>query len=162
MKKRAQQEIAGFVIIVVLVVVAAFIFMVLSFGNKKAKNDSAEVSGLLNALLEQTTACVVNEPVPLNVGELIKEAYAGSLECKGIGYSTRDYLNKTLHELMGNVMRIENRFKAWQIDIYPEGEEGYPIGRFYQGYCGDGQMVSFDRVVRSFRVELKICLNSYD
>lgn len=159
MKKRGQQEIAGFVVIVVLVVIAALIFMVLSLGNREVKNDSVEVGGLLSALLEQTSECIVQEPLPLNVGELVKETYGGVSDCKNLKVTTRSYLNETIYNSMENVMKIETRFKAWQIDIYLEED---PIGRFYNGNCENAQMIGADRIVGDFRVELSVCLNSYD
>jgi hypothetical protein len=161
MEKRGQQEIAGFVIIVVLVVVAALIFMVLSFANKDVKNDSIEVSGLLSALLEQTTECIVSEPIPLNIGELISQAYAGARYCKDIDITTQDYLNKSLYDTLENVRKIDNRFGAWQIDIYSEGERDLPIARYFEGHCGSGEAGGAEEDIQGFSVELKICLNSY-
>ncbi len=162
MERRGQQEIAGFVIIVVIVVVAALIFMVISARNKESGNDSLEVSSLLGAILKQTTDCVVQEPLPLSVEELIHEAYGSSLMCKN-GVSTRDYLNSVINETMENVLRLETRFEAYQIDIFAiDGESEIQLGRFYKGNCGDKAVVGAERTIRDVRVWLRVCLNSYD
>lgn len=156
--KRGQQEIVGFVVIVVLVVIAAFIFMVLSFGNKDKGDKSLEIAGLLDALLAQTTDCVVSEPLPLDIGGLIREAYGGSQNCNNPGITTRDALNSTIYQTMDNVMFIEKRFKAWQIDIYAE-EDDVKIAQYYQGSCGEGQMIAAAQSLVDFRVEMSVCLN---
>jgi len=156
MEKRGQQEIAGFVIIVVLVVVVALIFMVISFRNRDSASNSVEVGALLHALLEQTTECVVREPLPLNFGELIRETYGGIPSCRN-GETTRDYLNRTLYETMANVLRMETRFEAWQMDIYSSGEDGLPVAKFWHGSCGDRETIGADRLTGDLRVELKVC-----
>ncbi len=159
MKKGAQQEIAGFVIIVVLVVVAVFIFMIVSLGNRDAKNESLEVGSLLDALLAQTTECVVREPLPTNIGELIQEANGGALNCKNLDVSTKEYLISEINKSMTNVMKIDRRFVAWQIDVLFVGEDESPLQRFYYGNCNNGQTAQDFRDVGDFRVLMTICLD---
>lgn len=161
MKERGQQEIAGFVIIVVLVVIAAFIFMVLSQSNKDYQSDSVEVSNLLNALWDHTSECVVKEPLPLSVGELIEEAYGMNPQCKDMGKSSKDYLNETISSLMDDVLDIEPRFNAYQIVIYDLEET--PLSFYSRGSCGDQEILSADRIISGkLRVLLRICLNVND
>ena len=158
MGKRGQQEIAGFVIIVVLVVAAAFIFMVLSMGNRKDNFDSVEVGNLLGALWDHTTDCVLREPIPASVGDLIQEAYGMNPQCKDIGVSARNYLNTTIYDLMDSVLRIEPRFNVYQIDIFDI--DGNVLNRYYFGNCGDGEVIGADKIIPGkLQVVMRICLD---
>lgn len=161
MNKRGQQEIAGFVIIVVLVVVAVFIFMIISLRNQEESTSSVEVESLLSSLLEQTTDCVVREPIPEDVRGLIKEAYGGvSSNCGNLGKNSRDYLNETVYFLMDNVLKTETRFGSYQFDIYSKENE-LLVYRAKQGSCGDKTILGSDELISSsagtLQVVLQIC-----
>jgi hypothetical protein len=161
MGKRAQQEMAGFVIIIVLVVVAIFIFLVISFRDKEVKESSMLVESLSSSLIKHTTECVVQEPVPLDIGGLIVEAYVGVPRCLNIDKSTREYLNETIYDLMDKVLRSESRFNAYQIDILDK--DGGGIGRYSKGQCSSGTPVKGEQIdLGKVKVQMIVCLNVDD
>ena len=161
MGKRGQQEIAGFVIIVVLVVIAALIFLVISLGNNDRKYSSVEAGNVLEALWEHTTECVLDKPLPSNVGDLIENAYTVPSMCENLGISSRDYLDNEVERLMEAVLRMETRFDVYQIDVYDI--DGNSLGIYYEGTCGDKEMVGADRIIPGkLQVLLRVCLNSDD
>jgi hypothetical protein len=161
--KKAQQEIAGFVLIVVLVVVASFIFLVFSLRNRDVRTDSVEVSTLLNALLMQTTDCVVNQPLPENIRGLIRESYSGK-SCAHTGGPARTYLKDQLKELMDDVMKIENRFEGYRITIGQRDSDGTIIGETAiiiseESNCAGKQVVGASQnIPEELSIELLVCL----
>jgi hypothetical protein len=54
---KAQQEIVGFVLIVVLVMIGLMIFLVISLRTSPESGESLEVSNMLNAIMKSTTKC---------------------------------------------------------------------------------------------------------
>jgi hypothetical protein len=86
MKKRGQEEMVGFVLIIVLVAVVFLVFMgiFLRRGVGGEDNESQEVYQFLDSMMEYTTGCAVSfEPAYLDFGELIRECGKGSLCLNG-------------------------------------------------------------------------------
>jgi hypothetical protein len=135
MEKRGQQEIAGFVIIVVLVVVAAFIFLVISMGNKKPYSDSVEVQSILSSLVDHTTECVIGK-LPLDMGDLAENAYGLNPRCDNLGKSSREYFDERIVELMERIMQVDTRFDGYFIEIYQGNVDGTLLNRFGEGCLG--------------------------
>jgi hypothetical protein len=77
LEKKSQQEIAGFVIIVVLVSVIGLVLFSLTIGRGETKiNNNAEISHLLDASMYYTTDCAINfMPQYENMEELIKSCF---------------------------------------------------------------------------------------
>ena len=75
--KRSQHEIAGFVLIVVLVTIIGLVFLILfANNNSSGKRDSIEISNLLEASMYYTTDCAINYiPNYENLQDLIKTCY---------------------------------------------------------------------------------------
>jgi len=74
-RKKAQQEIVGFVLIVLIVTIIGIVLLVMSIGrgDKKVQN-SVEISNLLEAGMYYTSDCATNyAPYYLEVQELIKQ-----------------------------------------------------------------------------------------
>jgi hypothetical protein len=75
--KRSQHEIVGFVLIVLLVSVVGVIFLAITLGSPEPeRQNSVEVSHLLEASMYHTTNCAVNFiPQYRSMQDLIKECY---------------------------------------------------------------------------------------
>lgn len=158
MGKKGQQEIAGFVIIVVMVVVGLLIFLVMSAKNKEVKDTSELVTSLLISMLKHTTECVIREPNPANIGELMEKAYTESPSCLNTKQDSRAYLVETLEELMEGVLAGESRINAYQMEIKDKEEE--PIVRISKGSC-KGRMAKGESVgLGDLKVEMIACLNA--
>jgi len=70
--KRAQQEMVGFVLIVILVTIIGLILLTV-FINKKETRTTAEVSNLLQAVMYYTSDCYSQNNEPKEVEDLINE-----------------------------------------------------------------------------------------
>jgi len=75
--KRSQQEILGFVLIVVLVTIIGLVFLSFSIGKDRPKKQtSAEISNLLEAVMYYTTDCAINYvPQYREIQDLMKDCY---------------------------------------------------------------------------------------
>ena len=83
-QKRAQEEIVGFVAIVLLVVIALVIFLGISLYKNKTSSttESTDLYDFLSSITEYTTDCAITyEPAYLKLGELIQECSSGSSIC---------------------------------------------------------------------------------
>jgi hypothetical protein len=84
--KKAQEEITGFVLVVVIVsilFVIVFGIFVRSRGNIEYTNDK-EISSFLNAVMQETSDCTNNDNY-LRVSELLKECNDNkNFECSGV------------------------------------------------------------------------------
>lgn len=79
MRKKAQEEIVGFIVIILLVAVIFLVFLGITLRKTPSGTaDSLEVSQFLESALELTTNCTLNSYSYLSVRELVVECYKGS------------------------------------------------------------------------------------
>jgi len=130
---KAQHEIVGFVLIVLVVSVIGVIFLSITLGNPNVeKGQSIEISNLLEASMYHTTSCAVNYvPQYRNVQDLIKECYkdqTGNLRvCLG-GGDVCDQLERDLKKIYddGLVVGDDSPNKAYKVDIYFTSDDELP------------------------------------
>ncbi|MEM4605930.1 MAG: hypothetical protein QW103_02765, partial [Candidatus Pacearchaeota archaeon] len=135
MEKRGQQEIAGFVIIVLLVMVAVFIFVIMYFANKKEELKDIELQVLLNSMLKVTTDCYLEEKTPSNLEEVIEDAYSSiPKSCKNKEKSSRDFLEEYIPSAMKKIIDLETKFDFYILEIVNKND-GTVIKRFSNGNC---------------------------
>jgi hypothetical protein len=108
--KKGQEEMVGFVLIVVLVMVAAMIFLVISV--RKGGDDmkeSLQVENMLNTVLKYTTDCaIVFEPQYDSIEDLIKSCQEGE-GCANLGDRRAcDYLNESLKTITDDLIKSES------------------------------------------------------
>jgi len=123
--KRSQHEIAGFVLIVLIVTVIGVVFLSLTYGRPEVgKETSAEVSNLLTSAMQHTTDCAINYiPQYRNVQDLVKECYkdkSGEARKCLDGRDVCQELEKNLKNLLdkGLVIGEGSVNKAYKVDIY--------------------------------------------
>lgn len=128
--KRAQHEIIGFVIIVVIVIVAGLFFLSFSLRrNKTSMQSSAEISNLIEVSMHYTTECAIDYiPKYENLQDLIKSCYNQEI-CLDEQNSC-SVLNKTLERILNQSLKIglDSKNKAYKVNIfykYPE-EQNIP------------------------------------
>ena len=93
--KRGQEEIAGFVLIVVLLGVVLVIFLgILIRQDNSNFSDSGEILEFLESSFQYTSECSLNYPVYASVGELV-EGCLDKRQC-GDGVESCDELEKDL------------------------------------------------------------------
>jgi len=116
MKRKGQEEMMGFVIIVVLVVIIGLVFLGFSL-HKKTKSiepQQMQIEDLLQSMLIYTTDCQIDNEM-LNVRELIRECnqypsktcFDNTLVCSKLEKTFGQILNNTLGQSVG---AIENAF----------------------------------------------------
>jgi len=128
--KKAQHEIIGFVIIVVIVIVAGLFFLSFSLRrNKTSIQSSAEISNLIEASMYYTTECAIDYlPKYDNFQDLIKSCYNQEI-CLD-GQDSCVILNRTLERILDQSLNIgpDSKNKAYITNIfykYPE-EQNIP------------------------------------
>ncbi|MGV8142878.1 MAG: hypothetical protein ACP5NS_04595 [Candidatus Pacearchaeota archaeon] len=104
MNKRAQEEIVGFVLIVVLVVIVAVIFLGIRLRNPEVvQKDSEIVYQFIESAMEQTTSCKKTQTGNfIAVDDLMRECHAsnsicvtGEPSCEVLDNTIRNMLNAT-------------------------------------------------------------------
>lgn len=122
---KAQHELVGFVLIVLIVSVIGVVFLSITLGNKEiTRETSTEISHLLEASMYYTSDCAINYiPQYRSIQDLIKECYKdksgdsrkcldGGDVCGSLKDNLKDILNK------GLVISEESVNKAYKLDVY--------------------------------------------
>jgi len=105
--KKAQEEIVGFVLIVVIVSIIFMVFLGIFLRQQPSElqQESREVYQFLESSMEYTTICAVSyEPDFSKLGELIRECYSGSV-CTS-GKKACIVLNQTLTEILDSSWKV--------------------------------------------------------
>jgi|TARA_B100002003_G_C13892819_1_gene435305 hypothetical protein len=160
--KKGQQEMVGFVLIVVLVVVALMVFLILSFKSTPEKSDSLEVENLISSIMKMTTECaIVFEPDYDDYEDLFKSCY-NNKDCKNLGIGSCEYLNSSLKDLMDNLMEGENVISYYEMDFSIRDDIGLEgILRVDGGNCTGKIASSSQKSIKSrtdnLIIRLKLC-----
>ena len=120
--KRSQNEIVGFVMIVVIVVLIGLFLLAFYLRQEPARTESKNVQNFLIASLFYTTSCRVDIE-PLDIKELAKRCY----EKKPCGEKDScQLLNETLSEILEQTWRINSNrpVNAYNLSIYYREREG--------------------------------------
>ncbi|MEK6933676.1 MAG: hypothetical protein AABW75_02250 [Nanoarchaeota archaeon] len=119
LERKAQEEIVGFVAIVLVVSFIFLIFLGISLrSGNELKKESKDVSMFLESAMEYTTECADGyEPNYLRLREAIKECYGGK-KCANEGKDSCETANETLKKLID---------LSWQI-----GEEAAIKGYIFE------------------------------
>lgn len=161
--KKGQQEIVGFVLIVVLVVVGLMVFLIISGRDSGKDVKSVEVDNMLNALMRHTTDCaIVYEPDYDDFEDLFKSCHRGK-KCSNLGEDACDYLNESLLAVLDGMFATEATIEAYQLDFFVkdgEGQSGYL--RILEGNC-TGSVISAQRSIVSHSdsliIRMKVCID---
>ncbi len=114
--RKGQEEIVGFILIVVLVAVAFVIFLGVKLRNPvPVQKESAIVYQFLESAMEQTTDCMLKENGKnLQVKELIKDCNSVNSACIS-GKNSCDITQETIKQMLNS---------SWNVNT----------GSFYNGY----------------------------
>ena len=160
-RKKGQQEIVGFVLIVVLVVVGLMVFLVMSLRDAPEARDSLEVDNMLDALMKHTTDCaIVYVPAYDDFEALFKSCYQSD-RCKNLEKSACEYLNESLRSVTHAMMDSEATVSYYQVDFLVKddvGEEGRL--RISDGNCTGSVSAAQRSVVsgsESLVIRMKTC-----
>ena len=129
-KKKGQEEIVGFVVIVVLVAVIFLVILGLYIRQKApvTQKESKDVEQFLGSVMEYTSDCSTGEPPRyFSLGQLVRECYDHT-GCDGIDDDSCGVLNRTLQEVID---------ANWKIG--PENpSKGYIFNSTYHPSSGSG------------------------
>jgi len=126
-KTKGQQEILGFVLIVVLVVIALLVFLVLSLRQPAETNDqSRAASDMLNAMMGYTTDCaLVFEPQYDTLEDLFKHCFEDeNNRCSNKEVSVCSYLNETLFTVLLGLMKSEATIQSLRVSFLQRDDAG--------------------------------------
>ena len=145
MPRRAQEEMVGFVLIMVIVAILLVIFIGFSLRtSQKSEVESYEVESFIRSTLQYTTDCKDNLGY-LTVTKLI-EGCISSEKC----LDDRDMclvLTRDINELVGVSWRIQNRpIVGYEFNILSENEEIIPA--IVQGNSTNNYKAGFETFSR--------------
>jgi len=105
--KKAQEEMFGFVLIMVFVAVIFLVFLGIFLRTRTGAEEkkSIDVYHFLEGMMKVTTNCEKSPGNYLNIGELISECYSGAQQCID-GKRTCDELNESLKAVINSVWKV--------------------------------------------------------
>ncbi|MDP2946567.1 MAG: hypothetical protein Q8N88_00490 [Nanoarchaeota archaeon] len=154
--KIGQQEMIGFVLKGVVVVVGLLVFLVVSL-NVPTEKKSAEVENILNAIMKTTTKCAIpSVPYFDNYEDLFLDCRESS-NCENLNERACYYLNESLSKLLKDVFKSEATVTGYELNFATKEEE--KILRI--GGCASKVSSSAQKNIESnfenLIVRLKIC-----
>lgn len=162
MEKRGQQEIVGFVLIVVLVVIGLMVFLVIALRGGGKDLESVRVSNMLDVIMKSSSDCaIVYEPDYDDFEDLFKSCFKGK-RCSNLGVDACDYLNKSLNDVVESMISSEAGVSGWGIDFL-ESNDGGEVGIWRMGRWNNcsGRVSGAQRVIVSgggnLVIRMKIC-----
>ena len=151
--KSAQQEIVGFVLIVVLVMVALMVFLIISVRDSGDDDVSVGVSNMLDIVMKATSDCaIVYEPDYDDFEDLFKSCYKED-SCSNLGRSACEYLNESLLDVVSSMVASDASIGAWEVEFFVRDGEG--ILKWDEGNC-TGSISGAQRSIVSGGVSLVV------
>jgi len=159
-KKRAQEEMVGFVLIILLVVVVGLVFLGYSLRHKQEPVQNAEVRSMINAMLVYTTNCSPYFPNYYSVQDLIKACY-NKENCDNIDMYSCEYLNSLLKDMLEKSIDIENMsVQAYELKANFVGGKNESILWIKKGNCTGNVTLASQQIAAeqgNILVSLKFC-----
>lgn len=120
LKKRGQEEMIGFVLIVVLVAIIALVFLAISVRRPSGVVESKEIENFLYSSLRYTTSCQPNDYQFYDFKDLIG-ACSKNKACED-GKDSCDVLEEISLKLIENSFPVEkgSKYKYYNFKIYTE------------------------------------------
>jgi hypothetical protein len=167
-KRKGQEEIVGFVLIVVIIVVAFVIFLGIKLRNPEpAQKQSEIIYQFLESAMEQTTECVLNQNGRNAVmDDLVKECYSNNNVCNS-GETSCNVVEKTMVNILNNTWKVgpEYPYKGYEIkanyfDNSSSREPREEVFLISKGNCNnsfDGNSYWIPQFPGSIIVDAKLC-----
>ncbi len=151
--KKGQEELVGFVMIVIIVAVIFLVLLGIFVRQdfETSDKDSTEVFQFLEASMEFTTECAVGfEPDFSSLGELINDCYLGR-KCVN-EESACDVLNNTLENVLESSWNIDSKgfYKGYEFfSVYSTNSSEEKIIELEKGIC-DNSFIGAEYLSPSF------------
>jgi len=156
--KFGQQEIVGFVLIVVLVVVGLMVYLVISLRDSPVDENSVGVGNILDVIMRYTTECaIVYEPDYDSFEDLFKSCYLGN-RCKNLDVSACDYLNESLSSVIEDLMASDASIGFYELEFFVD--EGENLLEIFEGNCSGNMYAAQRKIIsgsESLVIRMRIC-----
>ena len=121
--KKAQHEIVGFILIVVIVVVIGLFLLVFYLRKSPIEKQSLDIQNFLQSSMTYTTQCALSYvPEYENIEDLIKSCYRNQVQECIDGRMGCEVLNETLSDIVDKSWQVspDKPVKAYSMFIYYE------------------------------------------
>lgn len=175
--KKAQEEMIGFVLIIVLVVVFAVIFLGISLRNRDSGKvqQSEELTSFVSSLVQVTTTCQKSNLYYQTIGQLVQMCYRneecsnGERACESLAQTIKEVIDKSTY-----VVTKDGRISYYKLQIYSGEEENLiplfePISEVAEGQeikiCKGSKIVGENTFIseessQNIAVSLEVCYKS--
>ncbi len=116
-KKKGQEEMIGFVLIIVLVAVIGLIFLAIQIRRPAEMRASAEVRSFLESSLHFTTDCYIESHRPRDIRGLIRDCYNDEV-CED-DRDACEVLNSTIVAIVESEFSLDN-YAGYKLEIYED------------------------------------------
>lgn len=159
MRKRSQEEIVGFVLIILLVTVISLVFLAIKIRQPAEKIDSREMASFLQSAMQYSTDCYSNPEIRYDVKDLIVGCY-NTEKCLN-NKSACSILNGTLSDLLKNSWKPgkDNPIKSYSFRVYGK-ENNRAIIQLKEGVClgvKEGSSISIPVYSSILKAEIEVC-----
>ncbi|VVB82070.1 Uncharacterised protein [uncultured archaeon] len=156
--RRAQEEMVGFAVIVIIVGIILIVLLGFMIGNKNNQQgnvESYEIESFIQASLQYSSSCG-NELEFLSVQQLINACDSGTI-CLD-NQDSCDTLNQTIKGLIDSGWSVGNgsAIKGYQFKVMSEGNEKLIIQKGNETSNYKGGFQDFASGVDSYEVSLKV------
>jgi len=138
-KKKAQEEITGFVLIVVLVMVifAIILGIMLRKGETGVQKQSEEINQFLSSLMRYTTECEISYASDFrDVKGLASACYLNPAQMCLSGKNACDILNETASGIIKSIWHIGAENKGYVFELtFNAGSRNNTIVKITEGNC---------------------------
>jgi competence protein ComGC len=151
--KKAQSELVGFGLIIVIVAVLILVFLSFSLNKSEEPVQNYELETFIQASLEYTTDCAISYSSKLvSLRRLIKECSKQSL-CVDGNYSC-DVLNNTLTGILENSWKVGPEWpaKAYSLNITSSGQPLFELEKGNKTTEIKGAVQNFENIDIYFKI----------
>jgi hypothetical protein len=168
--RKAQNEMVGFVLIVVIITIVAVIFLTISLGREPSGSVSdIEINSFLSSSSRYTSDCVISEPLYADVRDLLDDCYDGKIcsdgrdSCIVLTGIYGDMLNNVFPVGDDRPVKYRNMVVYFQLDSNEPTSKQDPLINIKEGnksLCSERRAGDYKRQKSSggdIVVELEVC-----
>lgn len=156
--KHSQEEMVGFVLIIILVAIIALVFLAINLRKAPQIQDSKEVNSLIQSILKYSTDCYSSSEIRSSIRELVTSC-ANNENCVDEKPAC-DVLNSTLWNILTSSLTPgpEKLNKAYILKVFDE--TNHTILSLKEGICTGSKVGSYELVSSTsgvIEINLDIC-----
>lgn len=165
LKKKAQEEMVGFILIIVLVAIILLVFLGFSLNQSPAEVESYEVNNFIWSFLSYTTDCQDSNNQYYSVQDLIFQCEKNPIGTCLDENNTCEVLNETLKGILNESWDVGENWpnKGYELKIFKNSTSGMepiiPIigkGNKTNNYKGSSQLFSKSRGREMFYINFRV------